>query len=106
MQGALDGANDSRGLMPRTFDALFAQLAEAGDTAYVLKCSYLEIYNEKISDLLTSADSKLQLRETFEQGVYVEGLSECTVASADDCLALLTLGAKNRYAQARMLITA
>lgn len=42
---------------------------------YSLKCSYLEIYNEQITDLLNPTDKrKLNLREDIK-GVFVENLS-------------------------------
>lgn len=43
---------------------------------YTIRCSYLEIYNEQIIDLLNKANSNLQLREDTRKGVYVEGVSE------------------------------
>ena len=43
-----------------------------------MRCSYLEIYNESISDLLTGA-SGLQIREDPRTGPFVESLSVETV---------------------------
>ena len=43
---------------------------------YSLRCSFLEIYNESITDLLHPASSNLQIREDTRRGCYVEGLSE------------------------------
>lgn len=41
---------------------------------FLCKCSFLEIYNETITDLLSLSDSNLHIREDIKQGVYVEGL--------------------------------
>lgn len=40
------------------------------------RCSFLEIYNEQVFDLLDPALSGLHLREDMKRGVYVNGLSE------------------------------
>lgn len=60
--------------------------------------SFLQIYNEKIYDLLQDADSKspLQIREDKHNGIYVEGLSEYLVSNSLDAYALLKRGEKNR----------
>lgn len=41
-----------------------------------LRVSYLEIYNEAITDLLNPVASNLKIREDIKRGCYVEGLSE------------------------------
>ena len=51
----------NRGLQPRVFDYLFsvtskAQKEEEG-TEFLIKCSYLEIYNEQIMDLVMNINS-------------------------------------------------
>lgn len=51
---------------------------------YLCKCSFLEIYNEQVFDLLDSASSGLLLRENMHRGVFVDGLSEQSVVSAKD----------------------
>ena len=49
---------------------------------FLCRCSFLEIYNEQIYDLLDAASTGLQLRENMKRGVFVEGLIERSVASA------------------------
>lgn len=46
------------------------------DTHYSIKCSYLEIYNEKIMDLLDPKKANLPVHETPTRGVWVAGLTE------------------------------
>lgn len=38
---------------------------------FVIRCSFLEIYNEQIIDLLNKSNNNLQLREDTRKGVYV-----------------------------------
>lgn len=43
---------------------------------FLVKCSFLEIYNEQIMDLLEPSSVNLNIREDINKGVYVEGLQE------------------------------
>jgi len=65
-------------------------------------CSFLQIYNEKLYDLLQDTYTRhpLQIREDKLTGIFVEGLSEYIVQSEEDCLVLLTRGEKNRIKRA------
>lgn len=63
---------------------------------YKCRCSFLEIYNEQVSDLLEPSSTNLQMREDSNKGVYVEGLLEVAVQNVQDVLHLLLLGATNR----------
>lgn len=77
MQGHRDG--DDRGIIPRAvadiFDAIRSSSTECG-SKFLVRASFLEIYNDAISDLIRVERSGLQLREHQRSGVYVEGLSE------------------------------
>jgi len=92
---------DNRGLMPRLFEYIFAQIArrerEHSATRYLVRCSYLEVYNEVVTDLLDPLSTNLAIREDFRNGVSVEGLSEELVSNADDCLHVLERGLSNRH---------
>nr|XP_043618816.1 kinesin-like protein KIN-12D [Erigeron canadensis] len=91
-----------RGMTPRIFEFLFARITAEEESrkderlVYSCKCSFLEIYNEQITDLLDPSTSNLQLREDVNNGVYVENLSEYEVCSVGDILKLLTQGSANR----------
>ena len=69
--------------------------AEIGISVY---CSFVQIYNEKLFDLLQDPKQKnpLAIREDKMQGIYVEGLSEYVVQNEYDCLRLLKRGERNR----------
>ena len=61
-------------------------------------CSFVQIYNEKLFDLLRDPKQKnpLTIREDKSQGIFVEGLSEFVVKNEYDCLSLLRRGERNR----------
>ncbi|KAE8729390.1 fasciclin-like arabinogalactan protein 17-like [Hibiscus syriacus] len=63
---------------------------------FTCKCSFLEIYNEQILDLLDPSSTNLQIREDMKNGVYAENLKEMEVTSARDVIQLLIQGAANR----------
>ncbi|GJM95300.1 hypothetical protein PR202_ga12017 [Eleusine coracana subsp. coracana] len=63
---------------------------------YSCKCSFLEIYNEQITDLLEPSSSNLLLREDIRNGVYVDNLTESEVGCVSDIINLLTRGSANR----------
>lgn len=60
-------------------------------------CSFLQIYNEKIYDLLQDrVANPLSIREDKLAGLYVEGLTEYIVTNVADCFMLLKRGERNR----------
>ncbi|DBA86183.1 TPA: hypothetical protein ACH3X1_005692 [Trebouxia sp. C0004] len=73
---------------------------EGREVCFLCKCSFLEIYNEVITDLFNPAVTRLHIREGLQQGVHVEGLLEQTVTSAQAVLRLLCDGAQNRHVAA------
>uniref|UniRef100_A0A7N0TDF2 Kinesin motor domain-containing protein n=1 Tax=Kalanchoe fedtschenkoi TaxID=63787 RepID=A0A7N0TDF2_KALFE len=91
-----------RGMTPRVFEFLFGRIRAEEETRkeeklkYSCKCSFLEIYNEQITDLLDPSATNLHLREDMKKGVYVDNLSEFEVQSVTDILMLLSQGASNR----------
>ncbi|KAL4581238.1 hypothetical protein LXL04_017448 [Taraxacum kok-saghyz] len=91
-----------RGMTPRMFEFLFARIIAEEESrmderlTYNCKCSFLEIYNEQITDLLDPSSTNLQLREDVKTGVYVENLTECEVHTVGDILRLLSRGSANR----------
>jgi hypothetical protein len=78
--------------------------AGAGRVTYSAKATFLEIYNERIYDLLdaeagasaSSSGDSLQLREHNVRGVFVEGLTEASVSTAEEAQAIVLRGMKAR----------
>lgn len=62
----------------------------------MVRASYLQIYNEIISDLLKVERTSLQIREDRKKGVFVEGLSEWAVRSPNEIYSLMQRGALSR----------
>lgn len=94
--------NKDRGLTPRVFEQLFSRIEEEEaknidkQLRYQCRCSFLEIYNEQITDLLEPNRRNLQIREDTKTGVYVENLTEEYVSSVADVKQLALRGLANR----------
>lgn len=88
------------GLLPRIAAGLLRQLDDEG-SEYILKLSYLEIYNEKLRDLLKPArrsgskvleEKSLEVRQHPKCGVFVDNLTSNVVKNLDDLQGLLDYG--------------
>ncbi len=77
MQGSEEeGGGESAGLIPRAFEYLFSRIQELkanNITDITCKCTYLEIYNETVTDLLNDSASSIVIRDDPRKGVVVEG---------------------------------
>ncbi|XP_074051979.1 kinesin-like protein KIF15 isoform X2 [Macrotis lagotis] len=90
-----------RGVIPRSFEYLFFLIEREKEKAgtgktFLCKCSFIEIYNEQIFDLLDSASPGLLLREHIKKGVCVVGAVEQVVTSAAEAYQVLSGGWRNR----------
>ncbi|XP_054814428.1 kinesin-like protein KIN-12E isoform X2 [Prosopis cineraria] len=90
------------GMTPRVFEHLFSRIQKEKEARrdeklkFTCKCSFLEIYNEQILDLLEPSFNNLQIREDSKKGIYVENLKEVEVTSARDVIQQLLHGSANR----------
>jgi hypothetical protein len=88
------------GLIPRSIQEVFCYIVDQNVDPRQVKVylSFLQIYNEKIYDLLQDPDFKspLHIREDKIDGIYVEGLSEYLVSTSLDTYMLLKRGVRNR----------
>lgn len=87
-----------KGIIPNSFAHIFGHIAKADDhLKFLVRVSYLEIYNEEVRDLLGKDQSlRLEVKERPDVGVYVKDLSVFMVNNADDMDKLMTMGNKNR----------
>ncbi|XP_060129146.1 kinesin-like protein KIF13B isoform X2 [Zootoca vivipara] len=94
------GTADQPGLIPRLCSTLFerAQKEENEEQSFKVEVSYMEIYNEKVRDLLDPKGSRqsLKVREHSVYGPYVDGLSKLAVACYKDIESLMSEGNKSR----------
>ena len=93
-----ESKNPNRGIIQRTIQDIFDFIETTSDenTKFIIRASFLQIYNENISDLLKSDKKNLQIREDKKKGIYVDLLSEWAVRSPLDLYALLRRGGGTR----------
>ena len=93
-----NGQDPARGIIPRSMEEVFEfiQMQSSQNTTFMVRASYLQIYNEVISDLLKVERTSLNIREDKKRGVFVEGLSEWAVRSPTEIYSLLQKGALAR----------
>lgn len=90
---------ESRGIIPRVCEALFRGVEDADESIeFQFMVSYVEIYMEKIRDLLDDNRVRVNLavREDKQNGVYIAGCHEEFVTSVDDMLKVMVTGSQNR----------
>lgn len=87
-----------KGIMPRSFEDVFKRIeGDSEQTQFLIRASYLEIYNEEIRDLLAkNPKNRLDLHEKPDSGVYVRDLSFFAVKNVSEINDVLKIGMKNR----------
>ena len=93
-----------RGIIPNSFQHIFEYVSSAQDQQFLVRASYLEIYNEEIRDLL-SKDPKnsLELKENIDSGVYVKDLTSFVVKNVAEIDHVMQAGKKNRSVGATLM---
>ncbi|KVH99653.1 Kinesin, motor domain-containing protein [Cynara cardunculus var. scolymus] len=93
----MNGSENDPGIIHRAIKDIFAKTTMSTDREFLIRVSYMEIYNEEINDLFAVENQKLQIHESLEHGVFVAGLREEIVNSAEQVLKLLDMGEVNRH---------
>ena len=96
---------EQRGIIQRTIEDIFTYIEQTSNenTKFIIRASYLQIYNESISDLLKPEKKNLQIREDKKKGIYVDLLSEWAVRTPVDLYALLKRGGSYRTTAATLM---
>ncbi|RLN96443.1 hypothetical protein BBJ28_00015896, partial [Nothophytophthora sp. Chile5] len=96
MEG-VPGDADYEGIIPRVMTDIFDGIQNMqADLEFIVRVSYIEIYMEKIRDLLKPSSTNLSVRESRERGVWVAGATEVCCASAEEMQSVMRLGGANR----------
>ncbi|KAI9761846.1 MAG: Kinesin heavy chain [Chaenotheca gracillima] len=97
MMGSDIDNEDSRGIIPRIVEQIFANiLTSPGNIEYTVRVSYMEIYMERIRDLLAPQNDNLPVHEEKSRGVYVKGLLEIYVSSVQEVYEVMRRGGAAR----------
>ncbi|GAA0153899.1 hypothetical protein LIER_12027 [Lithospermum erythrorhizon] len=86
------GSRTEPGVICLAVRDLFDVIQQDMNREFLLRMSYMEIYNEEINDLLAPEHRKLQIHESVERGIFVAGLREEIVISAEQVIQLMEFG--------------
>lgn len=96
MMGKMDDP-EQRGVIPRIVEQIFASIMSSPSTIeYTVRVSYMEIYMEKIRDLLAPQNDNLPIHEEKNRGIYVKGLLEIYVSSVQEVYEVMRRGGDAR----------
>ena len=93
-----ENPHENRGIIPRSFEQIFYAVEQSPETEFLIRVSFLEIYNEEIHDLLSKdAATKLDVKEKADTGFYVKDLKLQIVKSIEEMKEIMLSGRKNRH---------
>ncbi|PRP77553.1 kinesin family member 11 [Planoprotostelium fungivorum] len=93
----MKGSSGQPGIIPLSIYDIFSYIEQSRDREFVLRVSYLEIYNEIINDLLAPDNVNLKVHEDKSKGVYVGNLKEEVVLSPEHVFSLISGGEAHRH---------
>ncbi|BGP08659.1 hypothetical protein JCM10049v2_004506 [Rhodotorula toruloides] len=101
MMGPDIDSPEMKGIIPRITEQIFASIiASPANIEYLVKVSYMEIYMEKIRDLLSPENDNLPVHEDKQRGVYVKNLSEFYVGNSAEVYEVMRQGGSARAVSA------
>src|SRR5438552_10277485 len=103
MTDTLGILSDSAGIIPRALYALFNKLEAESESS--VKCSFIELYNEELRDLLAADDNtKLKIFEDSNKkghsATIVQGIEESYIKDASQGIKKLQDGSHKRQVAA------
>ncbi|CAL1361362.1 unnamed protein product [Linum trigynum] len=93
----MNGSEKDPGIIHRAVTDIFDKIQAVSDREFLIRVSYMEIYNEEINDLFAVENQKLPIHESLERGIFVAGLREEIVSNAAQVLKLMESGEVNRH---------
>ena len=96
MMGVVKDEN-LRGIIPNAFSHIFGFIKTEESKRFLVRCSFVEIYNEEVRDLLGKSNQKLDIREDPKKGTFVKDLTYVTLKDTVDIENCLERGNKNRH---------
>ncbi|KAG0275586.1 hypothetical protein BGZ95_008613 [Linnemannia exigua] len=93
----MSGTSNQPGITPRAVEDVFKHIRENSEREFLLRVSYLEIYNESIRDLLSPEAIDLKIHEDRKRGVYVSPLKEEIVTTPSQVMRIIQRGDYQRH---------
>ena len=97
MQGPNITDDKLKGIIPRMVETLFDNIYASPDhIEFTVKVSMVEIYMERIKDLLSPEKTNLKIREDKQRGIYIDDVTESYITCEEDVFDIMEIGNKNR----------
>ena len=97
MQGPSIEDPEKQGVIPRMVKTVFEKIENASeDLEFTVKISMIEIYMEKIKDLLDPAKTNLKIHEDKVKGIYIQDVTEMYVGDELEVYEIMATGNDNR----------
>ena len=93
----MQGNETSPGIVPLGIAYIFDEIKRRTNADFLVRCSYVEIYNENITDLLNPSKGALKLHTNTKGGCFVGGVTEPVIANATQAMQLIAKGMSNRH---------
>ncbi|KAL3869468.1 hypothetical protein ACJMK2_042146 [Sinanodonta woodiana] len=93
----MSGTKVQPGVVPLAINEIFYQIENASDREFLMRVSYLEIYNEKISDLLSDEDKIIKLHEDSDHNVQLVNVIEEVVNESAQVFDVIKKGDMKRH---------
>ncbi|CAH1761291.1 4278_t:CDS:10, partial [Entrophospora sp. SA101] len=98
MEGFNGMCNKSQpGVIKQAVDTVFSYIRNRNEKEFLLRVSYMEIYNEKINDLLAPVNKDLKIHEDKLHGIHIPSLSEVVVTKPSEVMKEISRGELNRH---------
>ena len=91
----MTGDSDAKfpGLLPLSALHIFKTISETSNREYLLRVSFVEIYNEVVTDLLNPGAGSIKIRESRARGVFVDA-KENIISSFEELMNVFSTGNK------------
>lgn len=95
----MSGSLTQKGIIGLAVDEIFANIEGSHDREFLIRVAYIEIYNEKITDLLRRKENQMAIRiqEDQEKNIQVTGVKEKMVANVADVTKVIDKGDNRRH---------
>lgn len=104
MQGPDIENLEMQGIIPRMVRTVFNRIETASENIeFTVKISMIEIYMEKIKDLLDTSKDNLKIHEDKTRGVYIADVTETYVSEELEVQEIMKLGNSNRSISATLM---
>ena len=94
---------NNKGIIPRAFDYIFESVKQDNEHKYNIMISFIQIYLEHIQDLIEPTKKDIRIRESPEEGVYLEGVKWVKVNNTQECAEQFHKGEKNRVTESTIM---